>query len=110
MLKNYFKVAYRNIIRNKAFSFINIAGLSIGLACCMLIVLYAEDELSFDRFQQNKNQLFRVTCEVVDKSNGSDTKYGEAAAVQGPVFKKEVPEVKGFVRTYEQDFVTRNAG
>ncbi len=109
MLKNYFKIAFRNLIRNKVFSFINIAGLSIGLACCLLILLYTRDERSFDRFQQNKDRLFRVTCEVVDKLYDRDVKYGGAAAVQGPAFEKEIPEVESFVRTYEQDFVVKNA-
>jgi hypothetical protein len=60
MLKNYLKIAIRNLTRNKIFSVINIAGLSLGLTCCMLIVLYTKDEVSFDRFQANKDHLYRV--------------------------------------------------
>ena len=74
----------------------------------MLILLYTKDELSFDRFQQNSKQLFRVTCEVIDKQNDRDTKYGLAAAVQGPAFKKEIPEVEDFVRIYENNFVIKS--
>ncbi len=53
MFKNYFKIAWRNLQRNKVYSFINIAGLSMGLACAMLILLYVKDEVSFDRFHKN---------------------------------------------------------
>jgi putative ABC transport system permease protein len=53
MFRNYFKTAFRNLARNKVYSFINIAGLSMGLACAMLIMLYIKDEVSFDRFHKN---------------------------------------------------------
>ena len=68
MLKNYFKIAWRNLLRNKALSFINISGLSIGLACCdMLIFLYTKDEVSYDRFHEKKDSLFRLTCSILDE-------------------------------------------
>ena len=65
MFKNYFKTAFRNLARNKVYSFINIAGLSLGLACAMLIMLYVKDEVSFDRFHKNVNNIYRI----VSKSN-----------------------------------------
>ena len=61
MFRNYFKTAWRNLVRNKVFSFINIAGLSIGLACCMLILLYNKDEVSYDRFHDNVQDIYRIT-------------------------------------------------
>ena len=67
MLKSYLLIAWRNIARNKALSFINIAGLAIGLACCMLIVLYTKDEVSYDRFHTNKDRLYRLTSAVLKK-------------------------------------------
>src|SRR5678816_3335914 len=60
MFKNYFKTAWRNLWRNKIFSVIKILGLSIGLSVCMLIFLYTKDELSYDQFQENKTQLYRI--------------------------------------------------
>lgn len=60
MLTNYFKIAYRNIIRQKFYAFINIAGLTIGLATSLLIVLYIVDEFSFDRFHKDIDQMYRV--------------------------------------------------
>ena len=53
MFKNYFKTAFRNLVRNKVYSFINIVGLSLGLASAMLIILYIKDEVSYDRFHKN---------------------------------------------------------
>jgi len=60
MFKNYFKVAFRNIKRHKGYSFINITGLAIGMACCLLISLWVLDELSFNRFHDHADQLYRV--------------------------------------------------
>jgi len=110
MVNNYIKISFRNLARNKLLSFIHIFGLAIGLTCCLLSLLYVRDELSFDRFQEKKDQLFRVTCEVIDKKIGRDQTYGEAAAVQGPAFKDGIPEVEDFVRTYETNFLTRSNG
>jgi putative ABC transport system permease protein len=61
MLRTYFKIAWRSLSRNKLYSLINIGGLTIGLACCILIGLYLSNELSYDRFHQNADRLFRVT-------------------------------------------------
>ena len=66
MLQNYLKTAVRSLMRNGLYSIINIVGLSIGLACTMLIVLYVKDELSFDRFFANSNQTYRILNQSVD--------------------------------------------
>lgn len=107
MLKNYFVITLRNLSRNKVFSLINIAGLGIGLACCLLIILYTRDELSFDRFQKNSKDLYRITCRIVDKVHGRDDKYGISAMVEGPAFKAAIPEIRSYVRTMGADFVCR---
>lgn len=106
MLKSYLLIAWRNLIRNKALSFINIAGLSIGLACCMLIVLYTKDEVSFDRFHAKKDQLYRLTCRIVEK-DGRVQKFGIAHMIEGPSFKAAIPEIKSFTRVAEEDFVVK---
>lgn len=97
MIKNYFKIAWRNLKRNKLFSFINISGLSVGLACCMLILLYTKDETSFDRFHENKSRLYQLTCKISEKDRPEET-YGMAAMTQGPAFKEAIPEIKEYVR------------
>ncbi|MEP7373284.1 MAG: ABC transporter permease, partial [Chitinophagaceae bacterium] len=92
MIKNYLKTASRNLARNKVYSFINIAGLSIGLACAMLIMLYVKDEVSFDRFHKNVNHIYRIAR----KSNGN---IGATTGfLQGPRFTQNVPGIKSFVR------------
>ena len=65
MLKNYFKIAIRNLWKNKGFSFINIFGLAVGIAVCLLIILFVIDELSYDKF--NKNSKYQVILLVRDK-------------------------------------------
>jgi hypothetical protein len=60
MFKNYLKIALRNIKRNKGYSFINIAGLSVGLTCCILILLYVKYEFSYDRYHENADNIYRV--------------------------------------------------
>ena len=66
MLKNYIITALRNLWRNKFFSFINIFGLSLGIACCMLIFLYAKDERSFDRFHERGEQIYHLNLDMID--------------------------------------------
>ncbi len=97
MFKNYFKVAFRNLQRNKIYSFINIAGLSMGLACAMLILLYVKDEVSYDRFHANVKNIYRVVTDNKD-IEGHQRKDGNTGYVQGPLFKQNVPGIESFVR------------
>jgi putative ABC transport system permease protein len=106
MLQNYLKIALRNLLRNKVFSFINIIGLAIGLACCMLIFLFTKDELSFDRFHENKDNLYQLTCKIIEK-DGKTENYGIACMIQGPSFKQEIPEIEAFVRVKERDYIVK---
>ena len=97
MLKSYFTIAWRNLLRNKTFSFIKIIGLSIGLMFCMLILLYTKDELSYDQFHTNKAQVYRIIQTWKFGPNPPQT-IGITNAVMGESFAKEIPEVKQFVR------------
>ncbi|WP_221394047.1 ABC transporter permease [Dyadobacter sp. NIV53] len=105
MLKNYLKIAVRNLTRNKVFSVINIAGLSLGLTCCMLIVLYTKDEVSFDQFQEHKHDLYRIDVTMKDHE-GSRT-IGSTNAIHGPSFKQGIPEIKEVVRAQSNSFVVK---
>jgi putative ABC transport system permease protein len=96
MFKNYFKTAFRNLSRNKIYSFINISGLSIGLACAMLIMLYVKDEVSFDKYHKNINNIYRVVTESSYK--GEKHKDGNTGNLQGPRFAQNVPGIQAFVR------------
>ena len=92
MFKNYFKTAFRNLARNKIYSFINIAGLSLGVACAMLIMLYVKDEVSFDKFHKNVDNIYRVV------SQRKENKIPVTGLLQGPRFTQNVPGIKSFVR------------
>lgn len=97
MLKNYIITAIRNLWRNKFFSFINIFGLSIGISCCMLIFLYAKDEVSFDRFHEKKDQIYRIVAEL-RTPDGKVNKESSTGMAQGPRFDANLPEIEDAVR------------
>jgi len=98
MFKNYFKIAFRNLQRNKVYSFINIAGLSLGLAAAMLIILYVKDEVSYDRFQKNIANTYRITFTMLNKDGGIEHRDGITGYFQGPRFTANVPGIQSFVR------------
>jgi putative ABC transport system permease protein len=91
MIKNYLKVAFRNIRRHKGFSFINIAGLAIGLACCLLITIWVLDELSYDKFHENASNLYRV--EEDQHYSGRIFFVYVTPYPLGPALKAEIPEI-----------------
>jgi putative ABC transport system permease protein len=97
MLKSYFKIALRNLVRFKAYSTINITGLAIGMACCILILLYVFDELSYDRFNENSDRIYRIT---IDGTLGEKNTF-RAAVSPAPMrntFLQEYPEVEAVTR------------
>lgn len=96
MLKSYFITAFRNAIRHKGYSFINIAGLSLGIAGCMLILVYVLTELSFDRYHTNANNIYRVGIDA--NIGGQDAKLPISNAPLMPVLLKDYPEVINAVR------------
>ena len=106
MIRNYFKTAFRNLWRNKAFSVINIVGLSVGLACCMLIFLYAMDEVSYDRFNVNKDSIYHLTA-TFTSPKGEVRHISSTGQVHGPNFKREIPELQEFVRIQGADFTIK---
>jgi putative ABC transport system permease protein len=97
MFKNYFKTAFRNIWRHKTLSFINIFGLSVGLACVMLILLFVNDEYSFDKFQAKGDRITRLVQMFTDTS-GKEFRQGNSGVPHGPAFAAEIPELEAFTR------------
>jgi len=97
MLKNYLLTAWRNLIHNRVYSVINIAGLTLGLTCVMLIVLYVKDEVSYDRFHKGVENICRVTVGINDPSVGM-RKFGITGFLQGPRFTANIPGIKSFTR------------
>ena len=98
MIQNYFKIALRNIFRNKVYSLINIAGLAIGLAAAMLIILYSKDEVSYDRFHTNNPNIYRVVSQWIKPDGSLQHGDGNTGHFQGPKFKESIPEIKSYVR------------
>ncbi|HSP88489.1 MAG TPA: ABC transporter permease, partial [Ignavibacteriaceae bacterium] len=97
MLKSYFKIALRNLTKNKGISFINITGLAIALASSVLIILYIQNELSYDMQHPNPEKIFRVL--TIDKALGvSSNLVGITLPALGPAMKEEFPEVEESVR------------
>ena len=96
MIRNFIITAWRNLKTNKAFSFINIFGLSVGLACCMLISAYLYQELTYDTYSPNAKQLYRVY--LSDNSGGLATEYPAVDMAVGPGIKNAFPGVKAFTR------------
>ncbi|NIM10953.1 MAG: FtsX-like permease family protein [Candidatus Aminicenantes bacterium] len=99
MIKNYLKIALRNMMRHKGYSSINIFGLAIGMACCILILLWVQDELSYDKFHQNYHRLYRVEQDI-DLGGGKTVWVYTAAAAVGPALKNEFPEILNSARCF----------
>ena len=96
MLKNYFKIAFRNLLRNKAFSFINIIGLAVGIACCIAIMLFVQDELSYDRFDEFADQIYRPR--LLGRVNGHDMNMAQSPVAMGPTIYHDLPDVVAYTR------------
>lgn len=96
MLKNYLRVALRNLRKHKAYAFINITGLAIGIACCCFIFLYVQDEFSYDRYHANADRIVRI---AEDLRTESELLYqATSAPAMGPKFVEDFPEVLSMVR------------
>lgn len=106
MIRNYFKTAFRNLWRNKVFSIINITGLSVGLACCMLIFLYTMDEVSYDRFHLNAANIYHLTADMKG-ADGQVRKISSTGDMPGPNFKRQLPEIQDFVRIQNANFTVK---
>lgn len=105
MLKNYFKIAFRNLWRHRVFSFINIMGLTVGLTAFFLIFMYVKFELSYEAFNSKADRIYRVVTNLKTPSETINTN-GPAWAV-GPNIKDEFPEVESFVRVSGASLLVR---
>jgi putative ABC transport system permease protein len=91
MLKNYITIAYRNLLRQKSYTALNITGLAIGMAACLLIMLYIQDELSYDRYNEKAERIYRVVFK--GKLNGEELAFPMAPAPAAQTLKNDYPEV-----------------
>ncbi|MFT3935010.1 MAG: ABC transporter permease [Chitinophagaceae bacterium] len=104
MLKNYFKIAFRNLWKRKGYSFINILGLTIGMASAILILLWIQNELSYDRFYKKSDRLYSMYNR--DKFNGEMWAWNSTPKVMAPTLKHDYPEVEDAVRYNSVTFLT----
>jgi len=99
MLTNYLKIAFRNLRKHKGYAAINIFGLALGMACCILILLFVQYELSFDRFHTKAHQVYRLV-EKQTFSGRSPEHVGLTMGVMGQAMVNEYPELTNYVRFY----------
>src|SRR5262245_55573802 len=99
MIQNYIKLTLRNLSRQKAFSFINITGLAVGLASSLIILLWVQDELSFDRFHSKADRTYRITAEA------SELNMAISPAPMAPALQETFPEIEFNTRLYRAEFM-----
>jgi len=102
MLKNYLKTAFRNILRHKGFSLINLSGLAIGMACCVILFLYIQSELSYDRFHEKADRIFRVVSQ--SERDGQPDRFAKTPAPLATALLNDFPEVEKAVRMSRNSF------
>jgi len=105
MIRSYFKIAWRNMMRHKAYSGINILGLAIGIAACLLILQYVSYELSYENFQDKRSRIYRVQQDRYDKGKLS-TQWAAGAYAVGNSFKDAIPEIEDYVKVVGNGRVT----
>lgn len=99
MVRNYLVIALRNLRKYKGFSVINIAGLAIGMACCLLILLFVVDELSYDRFHEKADRIYRIQSHST--IGGTTRKFARSPASLAPAAAESIPEVEHYVRIFQ---------
>ena len=104
MLKNYLTIAWRNLLKNKAFSFLNISGLAIGMASAVLILLWIQNEVSFDRFHENKDYIYEAWNR--GEFDGKLQCWDNTPRILGTTLKKDYPEIQEMTRSVRGWFVT----
>ena len=96
MIKNYLKTAFRGLMKNKGFTFINVFGLALGLATCLLIVFYVFDELSFDSYNTKADRIFRINNNI--KFGGNENSYAVSPAPTAAAMKADFAEIEQVAR------------
>ncbi len=102
MLRNYLKIAWRSLLKNRLFTALNCFGLAIGLAVALTLLLYAKNELAFDRFHAHADRIYRINLTV--SFDGKSERWGNAPNVVGPTMKQELPDVENQVRLLRHNF------
>ncbi len=104
MFQNYLKIALRNMMRHKGYSLINVLGLSVGVACCVLIGLFIHDEFRVDRFHKKSDRIYKLLREMRNDDGIRDMGFGTSGAA-GPALKKDYSEIETVVRYYMSGYI-----
>jgi len=97
MLQNYLKVIMRNVFRHKVYSIINLLGLAVGMTSCILIMLYVQDEFSYDQYAKYPDRVYRIAIDMAVGDRG-DVHSARSAPPWAPVLAEELPEIESYVR------------
>jgi putative ABC transport system permease protein len=100
MFRNYLKIAWRTLGKQRGLTFINVFGLALGLTCCLLITLYVVDELSYDRYNTQADRIYRLHSDI--KFGGNEMQMAVTPDPLGPTLKQDYPQVEQFVRLHER--------
>ncbi|CAG5000083.1 hypothetical protein DYBT9275_02381 [Dyadobacter sp. CECT 9275] len=106
MLKNYFKIAWRNLLRSKTYSVLLLASLSIGMTCALALALYVYDELHFDGYHQNAESIYRINLNI--KWEDNEYKMAQSSAPFGPALQQEYPQISKTLRVKPGSQTLRN--
>jgi putative ABC transport system permease protein len=98
MFKNYLKIALRNLLRHKAYSFINLTGFAVGMACCIVVLLFVQDEVQYDTYHERGDRIYRISNRAVLMSTGEENAVADSPFLWGPAMKQEYPDVADYVR------------
>ncbi len=98
MWKNYLKIALRSLRKHKGTSFINVSGLAIGMACCLIVLVFVRDETAYDRYHERQDQLYRLSIKGITISSGQDRLTATSPILWGPALQRDYPEVVDYAR------------
>ena len=98
MIKNYWTIAVRTIRKHKSSSFISISGLALGMACCIVVMLFIRDETSYDSYHTFQNRLYRISTNSVEMSSGDSTPSANSPILWAPAMQRDYPEVESYTR------------
>jgi putative ABC transport system permease protein len=96
MVRNYIKIAIRNFVNHRGYTFINVSGLALGIACCLLIMLYVKDEFTYDRYHSNGDRIFRITSQI--NFSGRSSISGGSTRPEAKAYLDEIPQIESIVR------------
>src|SRR6185295_13371566 len=97
-MKNYFKIAIRNLLKYKFTSFINLFGLTVGLTCCLLIIVYIQNELSYDRYNEKADRIYRITRSFYSDNGATSFNLGGIAPAFAPLIINDFPDIEKLTR------------